>query len=240
MLNVLVLDPAQCSSFLIRSILLGAGHAVSVSPDGRDASRKMATGLFDVALVDFAGEPAACAEFVHGTNVLLPELPVIALYREDEPPKLDGLQIYLTVNKPVRVTRVTEALRRAATYLNAPRAFIPGRCAVQFPVEVLWGLDALPCRVSSISDRGMLLEAADRDFAHLRSFDHFFDTLSGESIDAKVRLGDDEQIPVGGKVAFLERTPDSRVRRVGVVFTEVQSTDVNLLRSYISLVGGPV
>ncbi|MBI5369535.1 MAG: hypothetical protein HZA54_21055 [Planctomycetes bacterium] len=240
MLNVLVLDPELCSSFLIKSILLGAGYAVSVSADEPEAARKIATGLFDVAVVDLsAGDGVAARAFIRATNALLPGLPVLALGREEHLADLSGLSIFLSLPKPIRVARVTEAVRRAVVHLLAPRPAAPGRCVASLPAEVTWGLDAIPCRVTSVSDRGVLLEPADREFDHLRGFDRFFDGLSRDELALRVNFGDAADWQADGRIAFAERSPDRRVQRVGLAFAALPAADAGLLKNYIALAGGP-
>ena len=50
--NVLILDRERTSGFLIKSILLGRGCNVSISPTLKDARAKLQTGLFDALVLD--------------------------------------------------------------------------------------------------------------------------------------------------------------------------------------------
>src|SRR5262245_25341707 len=105
--NVLILDRERASGFLIKSILLGRGCNVSISPTLKDARAKLQTGLFDALVLD-VGEPELEMPLIKEAQDLLPGFPVVALFREE---LRSGP--FVALPKPVRVGPMSDALRQA-------------------------------------------------------------------------------------------------------------------------------
>ncbi|MBI3098390.1 MAG: PilZ domain-containing protein [Planctomycetes bacterium] len=219
MAHILIVDPAECSCFLVKSILLGKRYGVSISTDLREARLKLETGLFDALFVDFSGSLEDEAALVRDANDILPGMPVLALYREEAAPDLAGCDIFAAIPKPVRVSAVSDSTRRALAHVLAPSRPRRKR-AVSLPVEVSAGQVGLACRATDLSSNGLLIEAEPRDFAALSRFHEFFEDPGHLSITATVSLGPDS-FAVPASVAFAERTPDSKVKQIGLAFGEL-------------------
>lgn len=219
MAHILVVDPAECSCFLVKSILLGKRYGVSISTDLREARMKLETGLFDALFIDFSGSLEDETALIRDANDLLPGMPVIALYREEAPPDLNGCDVFAAIPKPVRVSAVSDATRRALAHVLAPSRPRRKR-AVSLAVEVTAGQVGLACRATDLSTSGLLIEAEPRDFPALSRFHDFFDDAGHSSLTASVTLGS-ETFAVPAAVAFAERTPDSKVKQIGLAFGEI-------------------
>ena len=69
MANVLITDLFEESAYLIRSLLRGVGHAVSIAITRADAEAKLSTGLFDVLVMDYTGFDGGSTQLVPATVV---------------------------------------------------------------------------------------------------------------------------------------------------------------------------
>lgn len=216
--HLLIADPEECSCFLMKSILLGKRYGVSISTRMEDARMKLETGLFDGMVVDFAGDSEEIGGLVKFANDLLPAMPVLALYRENAVPDLSDLRVFATLTKPIRVSAVCEAVRQAMGGVgSAPGS---GKRAVRMAVDVAAGRMALRCRATDVSRKGLLIEAEPRDFTTLTRFHEFFSDPGHDRLTASLQVGT-ESLVVPASIAFAERTPDEKVKQIGLRFEEI-------------------
>ncbi|MCE9583577.1 MAG: hypothetical protein K8T20_13920, partial [Planctomycetes bacterium] len=163
--NILILDRERTSGFLIKSILLGRGCNVSLSPTLKDARSKIHTGLFDAIVID-VGEPHLEMPLIDEVHQLLPGFPVVALFREE---LRSGP--FVALKKPVRVASMSDALRQALG--RSPAAW--NRHNIDVPALVQFGAEFTEVRLSALSRHGLLI-APKHDFEAMRRFHEFFHT----------------------------------------------------------------
>lgn len=210
MLNVLVVDTQKSSSFLVKSILLGKKFCVSIATEIAEATRKADTGLFDIVIFDLPPSRPEEGRFLADVHRDQPEMPILLLYRGERP---QDLPVFEALEKPIRVTEVSEcALRAAKRVLELAAA----HRALALPVEVHHGEHSLRCKVTTLSEHGMLVEAEEKDFARLTQFHSFFSEDGPDMLTATVVIAEGDVLKLTGKVAFAERTPDQKLRQVAL------------------------
>ncbi|GEM_PF-5044284 len=210
MLNVLVVDTQKSSSFLVKSILLGKKFCVSIATEIAEAARKADTGLFDIVIFDLPPSRPEEARFLVDVHRDQPDVPILLLFRGERP---QDLPVYEALEKPIRVTEVSEcALRAAKRVLELAAA----HRALALPVEVRHGEHSLRCKVTTMSEHGMLVEAEERDFARLTQFHSFFSEEGPDTLTATVVIAEGDVLKLTGKIAFAERTPDQKLRQVAL------------------------
>ncbi len=210
MLNVLVVDSQKSSSFLVKSILLGKRFSVSIATDLVEAHRKADTGLFDLVIFDLPPAQPEEAQFLVDIHRDQPNVPLILLYRGERP---QDLPLFEALAKPIRVMEVSEAALRAAKRVLELAAAHRG---LGLSVEVQHGDHPLRCRVTTMSEHGMLLEAEEKDFTRLTQFHSFFSEEGPDTLVATVTIREGEMLKLTGRVAFAERTPDQKLRQVAL------------------------
>ena len=221
MANVLITDLFEESAYLVRSILRGVGHAVSIAITREDAEAKLSTGLFDALVVDYCTvlpESLAVGRFA---NEVLPGMPLIALTRPELEHKLASLAITSRFNRPIRGQRVKEAMQVAMQALSklALRRAVP-RLHAALPVE----LDCLGVKFSSatidLSNRGMAIDATEVKLSP-SEIDTLESHVRGGVVRAKLTVEPGRVIELAGHVAFVERHRSLSGRTVGVCFDKL-------------------
>ncbi len=216
MINVLVVDREQCSCYLVKSILLGCRHGVSIAPSLEEAHAKIATGLFDVVFIDVGDGTGEEREFIRKVNLDMPHLPVVMVCREDVP-LLEGCRIDATVRKPIRVVKVNEAARHAGAMVEKACAEARRRTARRLQVRVqAVGGPALECTMSGLSVSGVLLECGGAEVTDARAFQEFFSSLDRRPVVIDIPVEGKPGLRLTGRRAFAETTPDQKIRQVGL------------------------
>jgi DNA-binding response OmpR family regulator len=221
MANILITDLYEESAYLVRSILRGVGHAVSIAITREDAEAKLATGLFDTLLMDYCTvvpENIAVARFAAD---MLPGLPILALTRPELEHKLRELPITARFHRPIRGQRVKEAMQAALQAL----ARMPARRAVPrlhaaLPVE----LDCQGVRFTSatidLSSRGMAVDATEVKLTP-QEVEALENHVRLGQVRAKLTVEPGRIIELAGRVAFVERHRTLSGRTVGVCFDKL-------------------
>lgn len=204
--NILIIDRERTSGFLIKSILLGRGCNVSISPTLKDARAKIQTGLFDAMVID-VGDPDQELPLVTESQQLIAGFPVVALFREEP---VSGP--FISLRKPLRVASMSDALRHALG--RSPAAW--NRHNIDVPAMVQVGAEFTEVRVSSLSRHGVLV-SPKHDFEAMRRFHEFFHARLDREFDGRIEFPGGEE-PFHARAAYSEHTPDLKVRNVGLVF----------------------
>ncbi len=123
---VLIVDDDPELRSVLSAMLVNAGHVVDQAGDGPDALQKLATGEFDVVLLDI-NLPS-----MNGLDVLaqirgLPNPPLVVVMTGDDTPEplLEAvrLQAYRYLRKPFPLRTIVDAIADAMA--TAPRAGLP-------------------------------------------------------------------------------------------------------------------
>ncbi|KAF0246827.1 MAG: hypothetical protein FD180_357 [Planctomycetota bacterium] len=204
--NILILDRERTSGFLIKSILLGRGCNVSISPTLKDARAKLHTGLFDALVLD-VGEPELEMPLIDEVQQLLPGFPMVALFREEP-----ASGPFVALRKPVRVASMSDALRQALG--RSPAAW--NRHNIDVPALVQIGAEFTEIRVSALSRHGVLV-APRHDFEAMRRFHEFFHSKLDREFDGRINFPTGEE-KFHARAVYSEQTPDLKLRHVGLIF----------------------
>ncbi len=229
MANILITDLYEESAYLIRSILRGVGHAVSIAITLEDAEAKLATGLFDTLVVDYCTvvqENLAVGRFA---NEMLPGMPLVVLTRPELEDRLASLAITSRFGRPIRGQRVKEAIAVATQALAklAARRAVP-RLHAALPVELVCEGVKFSSATIDLSSRGMAVDATEvkltpADIERLES------QVRGGVVRAKLTVEPGRVIELAGRVAFVERHRSLSGRTVGVCFEKLdEQTEVVL------------
>ena len=205
--NVLILDRERSSGFLIKSILLGRGCNVSISPTLKDARAKIHTGLFDALVLD-VGEPQLEMPMIEEVQQLIPGFPVVALFREE---LRNGP--FVALKKPVprrlHVRRTSPGPRPFARRLEPPqhrrsRHDPDGR-------RIHGGPRLGPVRATGSSSPR---NATSRPCAASMSSSTPASTANLTAASSSRRA----KKTFHAKTAYVEHSPDSKVKHVGLIF----------------------
>jgi CheY-like chemotaxis protein len=225
MANVLVLDPGDASCHLVRSVLLGQSHGVSLSTDFDEARRKLETGLFDGVFVDLSRQPASGIGFIRWVNSERPDLPVTVLHRAGRAPDADAVKAAGCLERPVRIRALVEVARRMFGDGRAPRP------AMDIEVDLAGDEhENVSCRARGLSVGGVLLESAPAQFG---PFSAYFERPH-ESVRGTLVLGAEDRLEFGASVAFAERTHFQRIQRVGLAFAGLAGADRDRIASFLA------
>lgn len=227
MLNVLVVDTEKSSSFLVKSILLGKKFSVSIATTIAEATRKADTGLFDLVIFDLPPSRPEEGRFVVDLHRDQPAVPILLLYRGERP---QDLPVFEALEKPIRVTEVSEAALRAAKRVLELAA---AHRALALPVDVRHGDHLLRCKVTTMSAHGMLVESEEKDFAKLTQFHSFFSEEGPDTLTATVVLAEGDVLKLTGRIAFAERTPDQKLRRVALTIHAENEAEGEKLAAFL-------
>ncbi len=229
MANILITDLYEESAYLVRSILRGVGHAVSIAISREDAEAKLSTGLFDTLLVDYCTVVADNIAVGRFANEMLPGLPLVALTRPELEHKLNSLTITSRFNRPIRGQRVKDAVAQALNALSklAMRRAVP-RLHAALPVE----LDCMGVKFTSatidLSARGMAIDATEVKLTPVE-IEALESHVRGGIVRAKLTVEPGRIIELAGRVAFVERHRSLSGRTVGVCFDKLdEQTEIAL------------
>ena len=206
--NILVVDRERTSGFLIKSILLGRGCGVSLSPTLKDARAKLHTGLFDALVLD-VGEPEHEMPLIEEAHALLPGFPVVAVFRDD--PRSGP---FISLRKPIRVAAMSDAIRHALGRSDSAW----NRHNLDVPAMVQVGAEFTEVRVAAVSRHGLLV-APGHDFEAMRRFHEFFHTKLDRSFEGRIQFPAGEE-SFEARAAYAEQTPDQRMRQIGLVVAQ--------------------
>ncbi len=229
MANVLITDLFEESAYLVRSLLRGAGHAVSIAITRQDAEAKLSTGLFDVLLMDYGSvvdDNLAVGKFA---NEVLPGMPVVALAPAKSAPRLKDVQLSATFERPIRGRIVKEAVHNALAgmFRNATRRAVP-RVHLALPIEVdLAGVN-IKTHTIDLSSRGVAIDATEVKFKpdELEAIENVVGKCAAR---ASLTLAEGKVIQLAGRLAFVERHRTLSGRTIGLAFEDLdQQSEVAL------------
>lgn len=218
MANVLITDLFEESAYLVRSLLRGVGHAVSIAITREDAEAKLSTGLFDILIMDFGSivdDNIAVGQFA---NDVLPGLPVVALTRPDYERRLEGLQLAGKYHRPIRGRQVKEVVENALTrlYRESKRRVEP-RVHVDLPIELDVGGISLRSKTIDLSRRGVAVDATDVKLKpeQLQTLE---DWVGKDGARAHLQVKEGKVIELSARLAFVERHRSLSGRTIGLAF----------------------
>lgn len=218
MANVLITDLFEESAYLVRSLLRGVGHAVSIAVTREDAEAKLSTGLFDLLLMDYGSvveDNLAVARFA---NDMLPGLPVVALTRPDYERRLEGVQLAGKFHRPIRGRDVKDAVQTALVNMFRQSARRAGqRVHVELPVELEVAGVSLKSRTIDLSQRGVAIDATDAKLAP-EQLEALENEVGKTSARASLIVEDGKVIQLTARLAFVERHRSLSGRTIGLAF----------------------
>lgn len=186
-MNALVYDEGGTLLHIVRALLLGLRHRVSISREPADALAKLETALFDLMVIGPRGAPREPADPIERET---PELPLILVGIEGEISPAG--QVRAAIPRPIRPSRFVSAIETIAR--RAPPC-------EERPAWVAAGGDRVACRATKFAQAAMMLESlaeTDQDFVR------FFSVHDRSPIEASVRHGETES-RFAAAVAFAER-----------------------------------
>ncbi|MCB9895604.1 MAG: PilZ domain-containing protein [Planctomycetes bacterium] len=218
MANVLITDLFEESAYLVRSLLRGVGHAVSIAVSRADAEAKLSTGLFDVLVMDYGtivDDNLAVGMFA---NEMLPGLPVVALTRPDYERRLKDVQLSGKFHRPIRGRSVKEAVQNALNnmFRQSQRRTAP-RVHVDLPVELEIGGVSLKTKTIDLSSRGVAIDATDCKLApeQLQAIEN---EVGKSTAHAAFTVEEGKVIQLTARLAFVERHRSLSGRTIGLAF----------------------
>jgi CheY-like chemotaxis protein len=229
MANILITDLYEESAYLVRSILRGVGHAVSIAITREDAEAKLATGLFDTLVVDYCTVVADNLAVGRFANEMLPGMPLVALTRPELESKLASLAITSRFGRPIRGQRVKDAMALAMNALQkmAARRAVP-RLHAALPVELVCDGVRFSSATIDLSARGMAVDATEVKLTPVE-FEALEGHVRGGIVRAKLTVEPGRIIELAGRVAFVERHRSLSGRTVGVCFDKMdEQTEIAL------------
>ncbi len=221
MANILITDLYEESAYLVRSLLRGMGHAVSISITRADAEAKLATGLFDMLVMDYGTiveDNLAVARFAHD---MLPGLPVVALARPEQEKQLAGVQLAGRFTRPIRGRAVKEAVQTAlaALFRNTQRR-AGTRLHMDLPIELELAGVALKTRTIDLSQRGVAIDATELKLKP-EELEAIENAVGEKSARASLTLQEGKVISLSARIAFVERHRSLSGRTIGLCFEKL-------------------
>ena len=221
MANILIVDLLEESAYLLRSLLRGRGHAVSIAIAAAEAQAKLETGLFDTLVMDLCEvnkERIAIGRFANDT---LPGLPLVALTTQKEEAKIEGIELFGKLYRPIQGARVNDVCDRAVRHalsLGARRT--NSRISVDIPMTLQIGDISFNARATDLSARGFAIDADGEAFSDER-LDQLVGMSSKERIKAVWNPKGGERCEATGRIAFVDRYRRYTGKMIGVVFEQV-------------------
>lgn len=218
MANVLITDLFEESAYLVRSLLRGIGHAVSISISRQDAEAKLSTGLFDVLMMDYCTlteDNLAVGAFA---NEVLPGLPVVALTRPELAKKLSGIQLAGKYYRPLRGRNVKEAVNAALAgmFRDSKRRAVP-RIHTDLPIQVDLAGVSFATRTIDLSARGVAIDATEVKLSP-DQLEAIESAVGKTGASANLTLQEGTIIKLTGRIAFVERHRSLSGRTIGLAF----------------------
>lgn len=218
MANVLITDLFEESAYLVRSLLRGYGHAVSIAISRDDAEAKLSTGLFDIMLIDYGtivDDNLAVGQFA---NEMLPGMPVVALTRPDYERRLKDIQLAGRFHRPIRGRAIRELVDNAlaAMFRQSQRRAAP-RVHVDLPCELEIAGVSLKTKTIDLSNRGVAIDATDAKLApeQLQAIENEVGKLSAKT---SLTIEEGKIIKLTARLAFVERHRSLSGRTIGLAF----------------------
>lgn len=219
MANILITDLYEESAYLVRSLLRGMGHAVSIAITRADAEAKLSTGLFDMLVMDYGtivDDNLAVAHFAHE---MLPGLPVVALARPEQ--ELKGVQLAGRFTRPIRGRMVKEAVQSALAVLFRNTQRRAGqRLHMDLPIELELAGVALKTRTIDLSQRGVAIDATELKLKP-EELEAIENAVGEGSARASLTLQEGKVISLSARIAFVERHRSLSGRTIGLCFDKL-------------------
>jgi CheY-like chemotaxis protein len=233
MANILITDLFEESAYLLRSLLRGAGHAISIAVTRRDAEAKLSTGLFDVLVMDYGTVVRDNLAVGRYANTELPGLPVIALEPSQPDDRLADLELAGTFERPIRGSDVRELLGEVLNdlYSQSARRAV-ARIPLVLPVELELEGVRIASRTVDLSSRGVAVDAGSIKLKPAE-LDALRKAVGRGGANAALTLGEGKVIRLSARVAFIERTRPQAGRTIGLAFEALdEETEIALSSLY--------
>lgn len=230
--NVLVADHNNASGFFLKSVLRGDNYGVSVSLQEHETLAKLSTGLFDAMVCDMDLSVPAGPEFLRSVNELLPGMPLVVLYGQENL-RLDGVDFFCGMDKPLRVSAVLAVMKRVrnmVTSLENRRRF--PRREVNLPAELSADGRTIFCRATNLSAGGMQVETLSKARVR-RGLEALFRDRNPGTILARVFLGGRRVWEFKTKLAYIERFRFHQPEQVGLSFDGMKESQKSELAAFL-------
>ena len=229
MANVLITDLYEESAYLIRSLMRGEGHAVSISITREDAEAKLSTGLFDILLMDYCTIVADNLAVGRYANEVLPGLPVVALVRNEKEAGLAGIQLSGKLYRPIRARRLKQVTSTAlARYYREVGRRAMRRVHTRLAVEFRCAGVQFSAQTIDLSSRGVAIDASNVKLSP-EQLEAIESQLGGGKVSASLTVEEGKVLDLKGRLAFVERHRSLSGRTIGLVFEDLdEQTEVAL------------
>lgn len=221
MANVLITDLFEESAYLVRSLLRGSGHAVSIAITRADAEAKLATGLFDMLVMDYGSVVEDNLAVGRFANDVLPGLPVVALVSPEKESRIKGVQLAGKFQRPIRGRLVKEVVHNALASLfrQSTRRAVQ-RVHVDLPIEINVAGVNFKTRTIDLSARGVAIDATDVKFKpdELEAIEN---VVGSGTARASLTLDEGKIVQLSAKLAFVERHRSLSGRTIGLRFEDL-------------------
>jgi CheY-like chemotaxis protein len=231
--NILVADHNNSCAFFLKSLLQPQGFGVSMSFSPAETMTKLSTGLFDTVLFDLNDTGAQTLRTLCDINQLLPGMPLVLI----QPPDtrlLDGVDVFLGIEKPIRLGAFADAMRSvrdAVTALDNRR--ICPRKEVNLPAEICAGGRTIFCRATNLSAGGMQVETMDRTRVR-RGLEALLIDKDRGPILVRLFLGRHQVWEFNTSVAYVERCRFQSPEQVGLAFTAMSDRQKKELDTFLA------
>ena len=221
MANILIADLMEASAYLIRSLLRGRGHAVSIAISVAEAQAKLETGLFDTLVLDLCEVSKENLSIAQFANDLLPGLPIVALTYREEEDRIEGIDIFGKIYRPIQGARVNSVCEQAIKHaLNLGTRRESNRVSVNFPVTFKFAGKKYDARTTDISTKGFAIDAANEDFSD-KQLESFTSKMSEEEVDVIWSPRKGMSLKSKGRIAFVDRYRRHEGKMIGIVFEDM-------------------
>ncbi|MCK6440860.1 MAG: response regulator [Planctomycetes bacterium] len=221
MANILIADLLEASAYLIRSLLRGRGHAVSIAVSAEEARAKLETGLFDTLVVDLCEVSKENLSIAQFANDMLPGMPVVALTYKEEESEIRGIDIFGKIYRPIQGARVNAVVEQAIKHaLNLGVRRTSPRISVDFPLNIEFGGKRFTARATDISDKGFAIDAEGETFTD-DTLEAFAKKMSTERVQVDFMPRKGESYHASGRIAFVDKYRRYTGKMIGVMFEDV-------------------
>lgn len=228
--NVLVLDTSNVTSHLIRAILKGRGHGVSISSSFKDAIQKIETGLFDAMFFDVPQYSEEAEGFLNRLSEILPGFPIILV--GTSLPNKD--KFFANVERPLRMRSIINAAAQAISHINSlkdRRKFL--RRGVDVTVEVSSNSETLACKAVNMSLGGVQVVSWSNEITHMIGFDNFFQRECDKVLSTTLFMPS-EPLQLKTRVAYLEKNPIEIITSAGLSFPDLPDETRSAVAAYLA------
>jgi len=230
MANILCTDLFEQSAYLIRSLLRGMGHAVSIAVTREDCEEKLSTGLFDLMFVDYTTVVEDNLNVARFAAEQLPGMPVIGLTSGDSVPRLKAVTLESRLERPIRGQRLRDAVGVAlAKYFRNSQRRAVARVHTKLPVGFSCAGIRFDGSTIDISPRGVAIDTSSAGLDG-KQIEKIENSVGSDNVSASLTITPGVVLELKGHLAFVERHRAPLGRTIGVAFNELDAKTIEQLQ----------